>query len=136
MKKLKELKQIHNLFVDSINELDASLIKALKKIKHEYQQNLTEEKIKLLIVICNGEGLDFEKIKSKYLKSKEISQITPPEPVVEQPVIEENLLDIIEIEGIKYYYEPKEKGVVYDLESKPVGIFKNGTVVFEKIMTN
>jgi hypothetical protein len=133
MKKLKELNIIHDIFVDSINELDTKILSQMKKLKHEYQQNITEEKIKLIIAICNGEGLDFEKIKNKYLKTKEIGQLPIIEPVIEKPPAEESLLDIIEIEGIKYYYEAKEKGIVYDQDSKKVGLFKNGIVTFEKI---
>lgn len=132
MKKLKELKQFHDIFVDSINELDVKLLSQLKKIKQEYHQNLTDEKIKLLLAICNGEGLDFEKIKNKYLKTKEIVQLPVVQPVVEKPTTEENLLDIMEIEGVKYYYEAKEKGIVYDQDSKQVGLFKNGKIIFEK----
>lgn len=129
MKKLKELNSIHNVFVDAITELDLKLQAHLKKIKLEYQHNVTEEKIKLLLTVCNGEGLDFDKLKIKYLKSKELNHVSKEEEVKESDVIEEDLLDKIEINGIEYYYEPKEKGIVYDLNSNPVGIFKNSKVV-------
>jgi hypothetical protein len=129
MKKLKELNSIHNMFVDSITELDLKLQAHLKKIKLEYQQNVTEEKIKLLLTICNGEGLDFDKLKIKYLKSKELNHVSKEEEVKESDIVEEDLLDKIEIDGVEYYYEAKEKGIVYDLDSIPVGIFKNNKVI-------
>ena len=66
MRKLKELKGIHRVFVDSITELDSKIQQQLKKIKLEYQHNVTEEKIRLLLAVCNDEGLDFNKIKTKY----------------------------------------------------------------------
>ncbi len=130
MRKLKELKGIHSVFVDSITELDGKIQQQLKKIKQEYQQNVTEEKIRLLIAICNGEDLDFDKIKTKYLKSKELDHVS--EEDAEKPnniEEEEDLLDRIEINGKQYYYEAKEKGIVYDENSKAVGVFKNGKVV-------
>lgn len=129
MKKLKDLKQIHNIFVDSVTELDAKMQLQMKKIKHEYQQNVTEEKIKLLVAICNGEGLDFDTIKNKYLKTKELTQINTTKKVIEPEIIEEEMLDKIEINGTQYYYEAKEKGVIYNSSSKPVGFYKNGEFI-------
>ena len=129
MRKLKELKGIYSIFVDSITDLDSKIQQQLKKIKLEYQQNVTEEKIRLLIAVCNGEGLDFDKIKSKYLKSKELSQVSEEESIHEIEIEEEELLDKVEISGKQYYYEAKEKGIVYDMNSKPVGVYKNGKVV-------
>ena len=40
MRKLKELKEIHNIFVESITELDSKIQQQLKKIKLEYQKNV------------------------------------------------------------------------------------------------
>lgn len=129
MKKLKELKEIHNLFVDVINDLDAKLQTQLKKVKQEYQKNLIDEKVKLLISVCNDEGLDFDKIKGKYLKPKELSKVSLNDSVQEKTAAEEELLDKIELNGKQYYYEAKEKGIIYDLESNPVGVYKNGKFI-------
>ena len=129
MKKLKELKEVHNLFVDTINELDAKLQNQLKKVKQEYQKNLIDEKVKLLISICNDEGLDFNKIKGKYLKPKELSKVSLNNIIPEKEVIEDELLDKIEIDNKQYYYEMKEKGIIYDLESNPVGVYKNAKFI-------
>ena len=126
MKKLKGLKGLHNIFVDTMTELDLNLQKELADIKLEYQSNMIDEKIKLLMTICEGEELDFDKLKIKYLKPKELLNIIK-EPVI--PVLniiqEEELFDKIKINGIEYYYEPKENAIVYNMESKPVGIFTN-----------
>jgi len=129
MKKLKELKNVHNVFVDAINELDGKLQNQLKKVKQEYQKNVIDEKIRLLIAVCNGEGLDFDKIKTKYLKSKELTKVSMDDAIEEKEVVEEDLLDKVEINGKQYYYEAKEKGVIYDLNSNPVGVYKNGKFV-------
>lgn len=129
MKKLKGLKDLHNDFIDVINHLDEKLQDDLKKIKKEYQRNVIEEKVKILIAICNGEGLDFDQIKGKYLKAKELSQTNYDSHVPEDAPVEEDLLDKAEINGNEYYYEHKEKGMVYDMSSKPVGIFKGGKII-------
>lgn len=126
MKKLKELKSVHNLFVDAINELDNKLQNQLKKVKQEYQKNMIDEKLRLLIAVCNEEGLDFDKIKTKYLKPKELSKVSIDEVVEDKEVVEEDLLDKVEINGNQYYYEAKDKGIIYDLNSNPVGVYKNG----------
>jgi hypothetical protein len=129
MKKLKELKIVHNVFVDAINELDGKIQNQLKKVKQEYQKNVIDEKLRLLIAVCNGEGLDFDKIKSKYLKAKELNKVSMEDIAEEKEVVEEDLLDKVEINGKQYYYEAKEKGIIYDLNSNPVGVYKNGKFV-------
>jgi hypothetical protein len=128
MRKLKELKGIHNIFVESITELDSKIQQHLKKIKLEYQRNVAEEKIKLLLAVCNGEDLDFDSIKNKYLKSKELNNVSEEDSLKNNIIEEEELLDKINIGNKQYYYEAKEKGIVYDSHSKPVGIFKNGKI--------
>lgn len=130
MKKLKEVKGIHDIFVDSINELNNKLQIQLKKIKQEYQQNIIDEKLQLLIAVCNGEGLEFDKIKTKYLKPKELSKISLDEIIEDKEIIEEDLLDKIEINGKEYYYEDKDKGIIYDINSNPIGVYTNGNFVF------
>jgi hypothetical protein len=130
MKKLKGLKDLQNNFVDIINQLDEKIQLNLLDIKKEYQYNITEEKVRLLIAVCNGEGLDFDKIKGKYLKTKELLQTNFDTPIQENNIIEEDLLDKLVINGKEFYYEQKEKGIVYDTESNPVGIYTEGKVIF------
>jgi hypothetical protein len=124
MKILKELSNMHNIFVDSINELDSKLQEQEKNIKKEYQKNVYDEKNKLLLAICKGENMDFDIMKKKYIKKNE-----PPKPVINtivESVLEENeLLDKIEINKIEYYYENKNNGKIYNLDSIIVGVYKN-----------
>jgi hypothetical protein len=127
MKKLK-LKEVYDVFVDSTNILSSNLQKKLDEIKTEYTMNVIEEKIKLLMTICEGENLDFDSIKGKYLKPKELIHI-PNKLTNDDSTTEETIMDMIEIDGRKYYYESKDKGIVYDLDSKQVGVYKNGSIV-------
>jgi len=109
-------------------DLDKRLINDYKKkIKKEYQQLLIEEKNKLLLKVAEGENLDINDLKKKYLKAKEI---TITYEMNKQLINEEELLDKIIIEDTVYYYENKEKGKVFDIENKEVGIFKNGSMIF------
>lgn len=128
MKKLK-LKEIYDVFVDSTNMLSSNLQKKLDEIKAEYTMNVIEEKIKLLMTVCEGENLDFDSIKTKYLKPKELIHV-PTETNIIDSTTEETIMDMTEINGKKYYYEAKDKGIVYDMDSKQVGVYKNGNIVF------
>lgn len=125
MRKLKGLISLHSTFVDSINNLDIKLNEEIDKINLEYEERLLNEKIKLLLLICENEGLNFEEIKCKYLKPKELSHISIPEKKEE---MKDDLLDRIVIDGIEYYYEPKDSGVVYDKKLNKVGIYKNNRI--------
>lgn len=132
MKKLSELKNIHNIFVDSINELDEQFKVQMAKIKQEYQKNMIDEKLKLLLIVCNGEKLDFDKIKTKYFKVKELLKTSVDNNTVidENTISDEQILDKIEINGKHLYYENKENGKVYDINSKYVGNYKKGNFIF------
>jgi hypothetical protein len=131
MKKLKELKELHNIFVDTINELDNDIQEQIKKIKAEYQKNMIDEKMKLLLSICNGEGLNFEAMKTKYFRSKELSKVCQQDNSVVNQAINEEVMDCVEINNIKYYCEVKEDGIVYNSELHKVGSFKNGQVILD-----
>jgi hypothetical protein len=125
------LKDMHSIFVDSITLLDEELQKQTKKIKQEHMEVVINEKIKLLYEICLGENLDFNVIKNKYLKSKEISQISSEELPKEKQIAEEVLLNKIVFNGIEYYYETSGNNIVYNMESKPVGTYKNSKINFD-----
>lgn len=130
MKKLTGLKNIEETFSSGINELYSILQDNIKDIKYEYQQNIIDEKIKLLVNICNGEKLDFNEIKLKYLKPKEIEYFEPTNINKNNGIIDDNLLDKINIDDKDYYYESINNGIVYDTNTKPVGIYKNGKIIF------
>ena len=61
---------------------------------------------------------------------QELQQTNYNSVVPENVPVDEDLLDKIEINGKEYYYENKEKGMVYDMNSKPVGILKGGKIIF------
>ena len=132
MKKLAGLKNINETFTESINELYSNLQENLKEIKEEYQQNVTDEKIKLLVAICNDEGLDFNQMKTKYLKPKELLNLESGKTNKDNFLIDDNLLDKIKINDQDYYYEPVNNGTVYNTENQPVGLYKNGSVILNK----
>ena len=129
MKKLN-LNNVTDVFIESVNKTHLELLNAMKEIKNEYTINMIDEKIKLLVLIAEGEGLDFNILKNKYLKPKELMQFTQ----IIQPKVQiedNNIMDKIEFNGKQYYCESKEKSIVYDMNSKPVGYYKNGTIVFD-----
>jgi len=128
MTKLKELKNLRTMFINHMDEIDNELQSQIKKIKEEYNNNIINEKIKLLISICNDENLDFEKIKNKYIKMKDFNKNTIDNHNMEI-LIDEDLLDKIQINKIDYYYENKENGNVYDMESNIVGVYINGKIL-------
>lgn len=129
MKNLNELKQLYKMYVDSTNDFDTKLSHQLLKIKMEHKKVLAEEKLKLLSLICDDMNLDINEMKIKYLKSKEINVLSDDNPKIISEVIEEKLLDKIEWNGKHYYYEPKEKGIVYDLNSDVVGFYVNNKIL-------
>jgi hypothetical protein len=131
MKKLSGLKNINTTFTDTINELYTDLNQHLKEIKHEYQHNIIDEKIKLLVTICNGEGLDLNEIKQKYLKPKELEYFEPDVTIKNETIIDENLLDKIKINNQYYYYEPIKDGNVYNIHNENVGVYNNGLITFK-----
>jgi hypothetical protein len=125
MKKLVGLKNINTTFTDSINELYSNLQDNLKEIKQEYHQNITDEKIKLLLAICNSEGLNFNEMKIKYLKPKELESSEPNEIDKCNISIDENLLDKITLNDQDYYYNPGKDGPVFNINNELVGVHKN-----------
>jgi hypothetical protein len=124
------LKDMHSIFVDSITTLDEELQKQTKKIKQEHLEVVINEKIKLLYEVCTGENLDFNLIKNKYLKSKEIGMISLEE-IPKEKQVEEVLLNKIIFNETEYYYETFGNNIVYNMESKPVGIYKNNKINFD-----
>jgi hypothetical protein len=130
MKTSEYLKEIHPKVNSLLGEIDNEIKDSIKKIKKDYANEMIEEKIKLLKEICEGEGLNFNELKNKYLNEKEKKLIKEQVDTIE--VSNESLLDTIEINGKTYFYENKEKGVIYDRKTnKPVGVIKNGLPVLD-----
>jgi hypothetical protein len=127
MKKNKELNNFHNELLLQFENIELLINDYKKRIKKEYQQFLIEEKNKLLSKVAEGEKLNINDLKKKYLKAKEV--IITDELITQLVNENEELLDKIIIEGEVYYYENKEKGKVFDIENIEVGIFKNGSIL-------
>jgi len=134
MKKSKEINTINMELFASITKVEENLegisnqiSEYYKKIKKEFNKVLIEEKYQLLQKIAEGEDIDINILKSKYLKAKELLNLN--ENTVSLENDSEELLDRIENNGIIYYFENKEKGKVYDSNYNEVGIFKNKSIV-------
>jgi hypothetical protein len=126
MKKSKEIVKLQNEINTGIENFDMLINQSLKKIKKEYAQILIDEKHKLLQKIADGENMDVNSLKTKYLKSKELDSNIKTNLLVEN----EELLDKITISDNIYYYENKEKGNVFDINNNIVGYYKNSSITF------
>ena len=112
MKKSKEITLLQNEMISSIENFDILINQYLKKIKKEYSQILIDEKHKLINNIAEGENLDVNFLKTKYLKSKELNSVSG----VKNNISDENedLLDKTIINNETFYFENKEKGKVFN----------------------
>jgi hypothetical protein len=130
MKTNECIKELYTKVNSLLGEIDKEVSDAITKQKKENNTLLINEKIKLLKDICDGEKLNFDELKHKYLNEKEKKNIK--EKVDTFKISNESLLDTFEINGELYFYENKEKGIIYDKKTnKPVGIIKNGEPIFE-----
>jgi hypothetical protein len=129
MKKQTELKKIRSIFSDCVNECDIQLQNQILQIKKEQHQKIIQEKYNLLIKISNDENIPLQSLVSKYLNNKEQNSICIEPIIKESTVIKENILIKTEVNNICYYYEDKEGGIVYDIQSVPVGIYKNNIII-------
>ena len=127
MKKSKELNNLHNELVLQFENMELTINNYKKKIKKEHQELLIKEKNKLLLNVAEGENLNIDDLKKKYLKSKEIT--STDEVILPITYENEELLDKIVIDEEIYYFENKDKGKVFDVSNIEVGIFKNGSII-------
>jgi hypothetical protein len=121
--------------MDKIGGMLEEVNESCNTINKEYAKNIN----KLLKKIAEGEKLDYEILKEKYLKSsttKIVESIGQAEPVglteENEMVVYDNtdelseiIFDKIIINDNNYYYENKENGKIYDSSSNIVGVFKN-----------
>ena len=128
MKKNKEISNLYDLFINNVTELDEKMQLQLKKVKQENNNLIIEEKVKLLQIICEGEKLDFNTIKYKYMKQKDVDKVILPTNILSLQN-EENIFNKTIINEKVYYYESKEYGKVLDDKSNIVGYFKNDEIV-------
>lgn len=152
MKRAKEIKQFRTNLLLQFENIDLLFEEYMKKIKKEYQEILIDEKNKLITKIAEGEKLDVNVLKLKYLKCKELINIDETNKILSNQNNEELLDKIIfndltaslfskendKITNIKnlydnktFYYENKQNGKVYDINNIEIGIFKNGLFIFK-----
>lgn len=129
MKGLESLNELYIKVNSQLGEIDAEISDSKKKIKKEINILITDEKLKLLKLISDGEKLNLNDLMQKYLDEKEKKTLNK-DCVDILEIKNEDLLDTITIEGKTYFYENKEKGNVYDSKSKCIGVFKNGKITF------
>jgi hypothetical protein len=129
MKKSKEILALDNDLLKQIETLNDTIQIYQKKIKKEASLIIVEEKIKLLQKIAENENLDLNYLKSKYLKAKELLSFNSLSVVNNNNNDSEELLDKVEINGVTYYYENKEKGKVFNIDYNEVGIFKSNSII-------
>jgi hypothetical protein len=128
MKKNKEISNLYDLFINNVTELDEKMQLQLKKVKQENNNLIIEEKVKLLQLICEGEKIDFNTIKYKYMKQKDVDKVILPTNILSLQN-EENIFNKTIINEKVYYYEYKEDGKVLDDKSNIVGYFINNEIV-------
>ncbi len=131
MKKLLYSKKITNKSKELLEMINIYC----SKLNKEYSKNM----IQLVLKIAEGENLDGKMLIDKYItKIEEVKECDKPkdEEIVEETEVEEvenveendSFLDKIIINGECYYYQSIENGIVYNKESKQVGVYKNKKV--------
>ena len=145
MKKLLYSKKITNKskeFIEMINIY-------CSKLNKEYAQNM----LQLIFKIAKGENLDPQMLIDKYITNKADEEHIDAheyehedehedehvdehltETIVENEMTETEMdgsfLDKVIIDGKDYFYQQIENGIIYNKESKPVGVYKNKSFHF------
>lgn len=125
MKHSNEILEINTELDTTINTLNELIKIYKKKIKKECQQIIIDEKYKLLLKVSNIYKIDYDDLKNKCLKSKEILNA----PNISKTYSNDVILDKTELNGIIYYYENKENGKVYDNDYNEVGEYINNNII-------
>lgn len=125
MSSLSSLKELYPKINTMLGDIDLEIKDSYKKIKKELVNEVINEKIKFLKYICENEKLNFNEMQHKYLTDKEKKYVKIN--IDDNIISNDDLLDLIEINSVKYYFENKESGNIYDNDSKVIGIYKNGT---------
>ena len=127
MKKQKELQlsSIHDIFSNYTTELEVQLKEQIKILQQEYNNNIIEAQINLLMEICEDNNFNFNDYKDKYIKKKNCSD----SKLIK---IDEEVLNRIIIDNTIFYYENKENGNVYNASSKIVGSVHNNKIILNE----
>jgi len=125
MLKLKNVKKLKTE-VSAMNELFTN---SLDKINKEHNKILLQTISNLIQNISQGENIDEIYLREKYLDSTKTSKkVEKKKPVINKS---EDLLDKVNINDKQYYYQNKENGIIYNNQSKKVGLYINNDFVFD-----
>ena len=122
MKKSKNLKALKK----DVKTFSKNLSSYIDNIKKEYDSNYNKSIDNLLKKIADGENLEYNYLKEKYILKNEDS--------LEGIMLEEEedsleLFDKVVINDISYFYENKEGGKIFNMEAEEVGIYKESNFV-------
>ena len=122
MKKSKNLKALKK----NVKTFSKSLSSYIDDIKKEYDSNYNKSIDSLLKKIAEGENLEYNYLKEKYVLKNEDS--------LEGIMLEEEedsleLFDKVVINDISYFYENKEGGKIFNMDAEEVGIYKESNFV-------
>lgn len=122
----------NNIFDKIFKDITDSAYDIIADAHKEFKDDNKFEKIKwklnFLKTVSDGEGLDFEELKEKYLTKKELEYLLP-QPKVD--TLNNEILDHIKLNNKDFYFEKKENGKVYNSKSKIVGKYKNDNIIFD-----
>jgi hypothetical protein len=138
--KSKELVEMINIYCSKLNkEYSKNMLQLVLKIAEG--ENLdaqmlidkyiineeSDDKVKLE-TLEEIDELKLEKLKIEKLKIEKLKIDTVEDPK-EQLESDESFLDKIIINGECYYYQSIENGIVYNKDSKQVGVYKNNKII-------
>lgn len=129
MNKSNEIIELNDEINCTLETLNEQVRVYQKKIKKECSNIIIKEKHKLLQKVSEIYKIDLDDLKNKCLKTKELQTTEINLNVVSND--SDELLDKIEIDGIKYYYENKENGKIFNSEYNNVGMIKNNTFIIK-----
>ncbi len=129
MNKSNEIIELNDEINSTLETLNEQVKVYQKKIKKECSNIIIKEKHKLLQKVSEIYKIDLDDLKNKCLKTKELQTTEINLNVVSND--SDELLDKIEIDGIKYYYENKENGKIFNSEYNNVGMIKNNTFIIK-----
>jgi hypothetical protein len=122
MKKSKSLKKLKKDF----KAFNKSVSNYTDLIKSEYESNYNKSIDSLLKKIAEGESLDYNYLKEKYVLK---GQDDLDNIMLEEEDNSLDLFDKVVIDEKSYFYENKEGGKIYDDKAVEVGFYKNNNFV-------
>lgn len=117
MKKSKKLKELKK----NVKTFSKGFTKYIDDIKKEYDNNFNKSIDCLLKKIAEGEDLEYDYLREKYILKNQDSKNNI---MLEEEEDSIELFDKVVINDISYFYENKEGGKIFNTEADEVGIYK------------